>query len=131
MTFKNVADRRHTPGPWAYEIFPYDDSEKALPKSEWTGLYIGPMADEIYHGQVAHTIFEGTFVHGPEDGDPELDAALMAAATEMFWYLRRARDDLGRAADQLEACGKAEEAGRLRVTADNCRAVIAKAEGKP
>ena len=67
-----------TPGPWNYEIVPFDKEERSRPKSEWSGLYIGPSDDET--GGVSHTIIEGAFTHGPEDGDPEDDARLLAAA---------------------------------------------------
>lgn len=71
---------KHTPGPWAYQFVPSSAEERAGPRSEWTGLYIGPEDDDGV--SVYRTIFEGGIAHGPEDGDPEADARLIAAAPD-------------------------------------------------
>ena len=78
-----------TPGPWTYKIVPDSDEERQNPHSEWSGLFIGPLDEE--NGSIHHTIFEGGFTHGPEDGDPEEDAALMAAAPKTAAELERVR----------------------------------------
>lgn len=84
----------HTPGPWAYEIVPSDEHERALAKAEWTGLFIGPEGDCEYAGTVDHTIFEGGFAHGLKDGDPEADARLMTAAPELYAALITAKQEM-------------------------------------
>ena len=67
-----------TQGPMVFEFVPDGDGERNLPKAEWTGFYIGPEDDER-PGQISHTILEGGLVHGPVDGDPEVDLARFCA----------------------------------------------------
>lgn len=81
-------ERKWTPGPWAFEIIPWNDEERNQPQSEWTGLYIGPEGE---FGGIDHTIFEGAFAHGMRDGDPEADAHLIAAAPELYEALEAAK----------------------------------------
>lgn len=83
---------KHTSGPWVYQIVP-DDGQRGQPRSEWTGLFIGPESDEP-PGTLSHTIFEGSFTHGPDDGDPEADARVMVAGPELLKALKAAQQVL-------------------------------------
>lgn len=83
-----------TPGPWAFEIFPEGD-ERNMPPEEWTGVFIGP--EDVETGKPLHTIFEGGFTHGPEDGDPFADGYMMAAAPDLYSCLADAVDLLEQA----------------------------------
>lgn len=107
---------KHTAGPWTYEILPYDEQERSLPKDQWTGLYIGLLDDET--GRVWRTLFEGGFTHGPDDGDPEADARLISAAPDLYEALLDAR--------AIIACAAPEHDLALQ----RIEAALAKAEGR-
>ncbi len=118
----------HTPKPWAYELVPEPD-ERDLPQNEWSGVYFGP-ADE--HGRLLHTTFEGEFTHSPEDGDPESDARLIAAAPDLLAALEGMME--ANPTLRTHGIGAPHSEARNRQVAqieaeDDARAAIRKARG--